>query len=280
MADAEVTQLNTLAVSLAAVERAETSQLNAMVVAAFPSEFSEASQVQSNVVVEADVTAQVSLLDVLVVAMGRIASPRLSAWTFPLDNHNFYVLNLGRRETLVFDKYTGTWAVWGDGTDSKWRLSCGTTWHGAGINSSIYGSNIIAGDDTLGTLYFLDPEYPYDDSAFATEGAPAVGTFQRTIQGQIINRGRVPAPCYGVQLTGSFGTAYDPSLTSVTLQYSDDAGRSYFSAGTLTVPPGDYAARVEWLSMGMIRTPGRLFKLTDDGALARVDGFESLGGEQ
>jgi hypothetical protein len=217
--------------------------------------------------------AEISQLDCYVVARGRVSNPQLVVWTFTLDDHDMYVLKLGDGETLVFDTATSRWANWGTENITRWRPQCGVNWPGAaGISP---GTMVVTGEDNFGTLYFLDPVYPYDDNP--TTGVTDAQAFVRIAQGQIIHRGDTPADCFGVSLMGSFGAVYDNSLTSVKLEYSDDAGNTYDDAGTVEIDPGDYYVRVEWTSLGLIVSPGRLFKITDSGSLARIDSLDWIG---
>jgi hypothetical protein len=92
--------------------------------------------------------------------------------------------------------------------------------------------------------------------------------------GQIsIKGGYSSIPCFGVQLYGSIGSG-DGELT-VGLTYSDDRGFSYADAGEITLTPEAYTQRVNWRSLGSMRAPGRLFRITDTGALKRIDGMET-----
>jgi hypothetical protein len=63
-------------------------------------------------------------------------------------------------------------------------------------------------------------------------------------------------------------------LQTVNLKYSDDSGATFYDAGDQTVPAEVYDTRLNWRSLGSIRYPGRLFKITDSGALRRIDSLE------
>lgn len=220
--------------------------------------------------VDFNMQARASQMQTMVVARGRTTNPTLKVSFFSLDNHEFYQLRLGINSTLIYDLATKRWSNWGTGNISRWRLVHLINWPGA-LKASP-GSMVVGGDDTLGVLYFLDPDYPYDDDPFLGPAEPQ--TFLRIVQGQVVHRGDDPVSCYGVDLTGSFGDVFDASLTAVNLSYSDDAGKTYIDAGTQNIPQGEYAARVEWDSLGMIKSPGRLFKIQDHGALQRVDSLD------
>jgi hypothetical protein len=42
----------------------------------------------------------------------------------------------------------------------------------------------------------------------------------------------------------------------------------------LTVTPSDYSQEFAWRSLGLIRAPGRMFELSDNGAAVRIDGLD------
>lgn len=269
MGDGRVSQYQSMLVAQVVAQEARASQANSLVVGIFPSEEGRASQFDAMIPIAAGMDAEVSQLCAMIVGGGRVAQPTIRVATFTLDEHDFYVLFLGRGDTLLYDLYSKRWTNWGSYAQSRWRHRAMVNWPGAvGISPA---AQIVAGDDTFGVLYFLDPEYAYDDHQ--ETGPVNAAVFSRIAQGQVVHRGIDPANCFGVSLTGSFG---DAALTAVTLSYSDDAGRSYVDAGTLDIDPGDYAARAEWPSLGLVFSPGRLFKIEDEGALARIDSLDML----
>lgn len=239
---------------------------------AYPAEGLDASEVFVNTTVEADMAVTPSQTLVLVAARGRISDPKIRVWTFTLDGHDFYVIRLGNIETLLYDTHTESWYNWGSGDGDLWRAYTGCNWLGGTTQGGGYGSNVVVGDDGNGSLYFLDPDAEVDDDALLGEDSPR--PFQRVVQGQVVSKGYQAAPCYGVQLQGSIADVEDATLTSVTLSVSDDQGNTYVDCGTVEVTPSDHTARVHWRSLGSIRSPGRLFKITDYGALTRIDSLD------
>lgn len=243
------------------------TQAGLMTVAIWPADFINVSQAQVLTVSATDKEIQVSQLGMMVVAKGRVEDPKVRAWTFTLDGHDYYVLRLGNSETLVYDVYAEQWYTWGSSESALWRAHCGRNWLG-GRNFSLY-TNVIVGDDGNGALYFLDPDGFADDDALA--GSEIQRPFLREITGQIPMRGYDAKSCYGVSLMGSIGEV-DTTLTGVTLFTSDDDGHSYDDQGTLDVTPGEYQTRLDWNSgLGSFTAPGRLFIVRDYGALQRVD---------
>jgi len=220
---------------------------------------------------------RVSQADVLAYVRGRIQNPKLRAWTFTLDEHDFYVLRLGMDVTLVYDVYSEQWMDWDAFGENFWPVNCGFNWIGGNeilqpdkINS--YGSNVIVGDDSYGLLWILDPTLAYDQHPEAAM-LPNEVYFPRVIQGQVIQTGREVLPCYAVWLTTDMGApAYVGA--GVTLEISDDAGVTYDDMGTVDVTVGENSPELSWYSLGQITAPGRLFRITDDGAVARIDNME------
>jgi hypothetical protein len=215
-----------------------------------------------------DNNVEVSFLDVVAIVRGKIDDPSVRAWTFTLDGHDFYVLRLGDTETLVFDVSTEQWHVWGSGIRNNWLVSRGANWVGGNKFMPTYGSNVVVGSDLNGSLYFLDPEYDRDDSVF-TGNDPT--PFRREITVQIPLRGYDRASVYEMQLLGSQGDLDDPDLRDIELRYSDDRGRTFVSAGVVSIPDQDFDARATWRSLGSFQAPGRVVTIRDTGALRRID---------
>ena len=131
------------------------------------------------------------------------------------------------------------------------------------------------GDDGNGALYFLSPDDDYDDDALV--GNTTARSFRRQATGQVVVKpGYAAAPCFGVQLFGSIGSGLEDGM-EVSLEVSDDRGFTYTDMGAVSLDAGDYNARVHWRSLGSMSAPGRLFKITDEGALKRIDSAEMDG---
>jgi hypothetical protein len=249
-----------------------TAQFFATTIYNFRADEGDVSQGFVTFLAESNPVSYVSQAFATVVYKVRADDPRVRAWTFTLDGHDYYVLRLGEIETLIYDTHSQQWYVWGDQDGDIWKLLCGTNWTSAGTLMNDYGSNVIVGDYANGALYMLDPDYAYDDDRWNEDNEKL---FHRFAQGQVIVKNKNFVPCYGVALLASFGEDGTDGM-GIQLLYSDDAGRSYVDAGTITIAEGDYAARAEWRSLGSMSSPGRLFRIWDDGAVARLDGLELL----
>jgi hypothetical protein len=217
----------------------------------------------------------VSLGRVMAVVRGRIENPRLRVWTFTLDGHDMFVLRLGDLSTLVYDVSTQKWVDWDSFQSGAWRANTGITWTGGQSFGYQYGSSVVAGDDTFGLLWFLDPKQPWDENPDATR-SPNEIPFTRIVTGQVLARGRQYTPCYAIFAAGdNYGLTTSAFTPGITLATSDDQGRTWQDHETLSVNP-DYGQNnpYQWLSLGQFNSPGRLFRITDNGVYARIDSLE------
>jgi hypothetical protein len=269
-----VTQAGTLAASSGPSTATRLTQGMALSAINFPTPFIRTTQATVRTVAKPTPPLRLSQAVVLVAVRGRVANPRVRAWTYTLDGHDFYVLRLGDTETLIYDMTTEQWVNWDSFGDSVWRANTGISWLGGHALAQQYGSNILIGDDTFGLLWFLDPERPYDDHPDYLNPAQQI-PFDRVVMGQVAARGRGSQPCYAIFLTGdNYGLSVNDFTPAVTLEYSDDAGKTYESAGTITVTPDSVEPPYSWYSLGQIGDPGRLFKITDNGVFTRIDDMQ------
>lgn len=250
------------------------TQAYVLAAAIWPAEAVSVSQLYKLAAAASSNTITNSQTYVLAACLGRTEDPRVRAWTYTLDGHDFYVLRLGSEETIVFDVSTGQWSTFGSGYGPLWRAFNGQNWLGADGLAGTYGSNIIVGDDGNGSLYFLDPDEDFDDDPLL--GSEVQREFERVAIGQVLAKGYDAQRCFGATVLGSIGTQAEEDIPSrtVTLSMSDDVGRSYTDLGNITIPYDEYYTRLNWRSLGSIRYPGRLFKVVDIGALRRIDGLE------
>lgn len=260
-------------------ENLHLTNATVFVIANFPTPEIEVSQSGATVVAHRTSNKMnVSQAGVLVVARGRVYSPKLRAWPYTLDSHDYYVLRLGEGKTLVFDWATKEWSWFTSEDNEFWRPLIGMNWYSAGPLPAVYGSNVVAGDDTFGHLWILDPEQGYDNNAAdVTDTSPV--RFPRVATGQLTTRERRFLPIYQVYLTGSSGYPVEDGDT-VEHSYSDDAGVTYVTAGELPVTDGSTTQEFAWRSLGLAIPSGRIFRISDDGAFARIDSLDvSYGGE-
>lgn len=225
------------------------------------------SEASLRVVELTDVDLNLTQTVLRVLYRGKIENPRLRTWAYTLDGHDFYVLKLGTEDnTLVLDVTTKQWSHWSSGDTPRWRASTGLNWRTAKTIPNFYGSNVIVGDDSYGALWVLDPEYGLDEAMITGDPVP----YPRVAMGQLPLKGRSAVPCFSVYLSASVGAPLTEAA-NVSLSYSDDSGQTFVEAGTYALEAANYNQELAWRSLGQIRNPGRLFKISDDGALARID---------
>lgn len=99
----------------------------------------------------------------------RLATGPLSAWTFGLDGHEFYVLDMPGQGTFVFDASTSAWCEFSSGTTAGWRAHVGYQ----------EGGDLFAGAKDGPFIWRVDPEAATDEGvAFLrklTASVPLVG---------------------------------------------------------------------------------------------------------
>lgn len=272
MTDVSVPQGRVLATVRESTSELRVPQGTVLTAYNVPAVSMSATQATLGITFRQDGDIQITQARVLAAVRGRTSNPTVRAWTYTMDGHDFYILRLGNFGTLVYDVLTEEWYEWDVAGYPILPLSTGINWYGADALAGGFGSNVLCGDDSFGSLYFLDPTGIYDDDPLLGNERPV--KFNRVVQGQLPIRSYDVIPCFGVALFGDIGEA-DEALT-VTLELSDDAGVIYTDQGPLTLTPGDYVQRIEWRSLGSMTAPGRLFRILDDGAFARIDGLELL----
>jgi hypothetical protein len=242
-----------------------------MITINFPTAAMTSPQGAAHVAVNQTSDIEVTQGRAMAAVKGRTKNVKVRAWTFSLDGHDFYVLRLGDSETLVLDCTTGQWVDWDSLDLPFWRANTGINWLGANRYAPSYGSNVLVGDDTWGLLWLLDPELGYDEHPdYQTDTKLP---FVRVVMGQYIKRGYDAEPVYSIDLMGALG---QPAITgqSVLLEYSDNMGKTFKATKSIVMTEGDYNPTLVWTSLGQVQTPGRLFRITDDGALPRIDDME------
>lgn len=255
------------------------TQSQTLAVYNFPTPALRATQAEIKYAVKASLDLRVTQTQVLAAVLGRTDNRRLRAWTFTLDGHDFYVLRLGEDTTLVYDLKTEQWSEWKSKDIDFWRAQIGTNWLGADNATFVQGfnTNVVTGDDAFGILWLLDPEQGYDDDP---RGSATPQLYPRKATGSFPARMLQTLPCYAAYATISLGNPADASA-EITLRTSDTQGQDWIDHGALQTAAGTYRQRIVWRSLGLIRQPGRIFSIEDDGAAARVDGLDiDIGPEE
>lgn len=183
------------------------------------------------------------------------------AWEFTFDGHTFYVVTLGEQGTWVYDTSTGQWSQFETDGYSSWNMERGTTWKG----------QVIAADRENPIIWKLDPT-SFIDNDFKSQ--------TRVVTGGLAVRNRAFPSVNAFRLTASkgefeVGNTAPPTEATVRLEYSDDQGKTFQDAGTVTIDTDLFQQEVSWLSLGSMEQPGRVFRVTDIGAVARIDGADA-----
>lgn len=188
------------------------------------------------------------------------ASPAMSrkrAWSFVLDGHTFYVMDMGSEGTFVYDTITQQWAQFVTQGYVQWNFANGVMW----------GQRIVAGDLLTTDVWEMTPGSLFDNGA--TE-------ITHVVTGGIITRNRIFHSVDQFSLACSSGLLQDGgAAASVTLLFSDNQGQTWTTMDTQTLTEGDFGAEITWRSLGAFNSPGRIFKITDTGGFLRIDGADA-----
>jgi len=250
-AELQTTQLLGLA-AISSQAAVHTTQAVALVVTAPPAtRRAQVSQQAAVAAVDAPSVPRMSQLSALVVVKNdQVDRFTNRAWTFNLDGHSFYVLQLGPVGTYVYDFTTKEWSQWRSGSLRLWNMFHGTFWNG----------RIVAGDIVNPILFELDP------GAVIDEGFRPI---TRIATGAIALRGRKSVSCDALYLTASVGApSSDPA--TLDMSFSDDQGVTFSAPFTVTFD-NDSRQQVAFRSLGQITAPGRIFRFEDTGGIVRLN---------
>jgi hypothetical protein len=183
------------------------------------------------------------------------------SWSFVLDGHTFYAITLGEQGTFVYDQSTGEWSQFQTTGLTGWNMEIGTIWQG----------KVIAADQSNPIIWEMDPSSMLDDD-FKPITRKATGGYPIRDRDQPSN--------FAFRITASVGQPEVPVTLPVTvpyvqLTYSDDQGKTFQDAGTIDLPVGNFTEVLQWLSLGSMMAPGRVYVITDVGGLVRLDGATS-----
>lgn len=189
-------------------------------------------------------------------AFGVPAVSRKRAWSFVLDGHTFYVLDLGKQGTFVCDTSTGNqWAQFITTGYLNWNFANGCMW----------GQRIVAGDLLTTDVWEMNPSSLLDNGA---------ATITHVVTGGVVTRNRIYHSVDVLSLACSVGQSQTANGT-VLLSFSDDQGKTWTDMDTKTLTQGDFSGEIAWQSLGSFESPGRIFKITDSGGFLRIDGVDA-----
>lgn len=183
---------------------------------------------------------------------------RSRAWTFTLDGHTFYVLDLGAEGTWAFDVITKEWThIYTQGFNGSWNFSNGCMW----------GNRIVGSDLLYNTVWELVPDAVLD------EGWRPIF---HAVTGAIATRTTDSVGCAQLRLAGSVGQIQDPENgIELNMRFSDDNSQTWSPYFTVDVEPGNVGLSITWAGLGSFTTPGRVFEITDSGGMIRIDGADA-----
>lgn len=188
---------------------------------------------------------------------------RSRAWAFDFDGHVFYVLDLGDKGALVYDVATQQWSKFETkGYMGHWDFKNGYQWRAANLT---VGGSIVGGG-----MRQIDPTTHLD------EGWRPVDYEAR---GVLLGSGADYHRQYALRLVGATGQNVDDVSPVLRMQFSDDQGVTWSPEHKVALK-ADTRQRIEFRSLGAFTTPGRIFRLYDEGGIKFLAFVEAeIGGE-
>lgn len=180
---------------------------------------------------------------------------RSRAWSFTLDGHTFYVLNLGQEGTFVYDTTTQQWAEFTTDGYGQWNFLNGTMW----------GNRIVGGDSIQPLVQELAPSAVLDDGW---------RDITHAVTGGVATRSRVGHSVEALRVAASVGAIDEVNGATLSMRFSDDNGNTWSQYFTVPLEQGNYSAELAYRSLGTFAAPGRIFEITDAGGLIRIDGCD------
>lgn len=116
-----------------------------------------------------------------------------TAWTYGIDGHLFYVLNIPGVGTFAYDAMTQYWSEFSSADETTWLPHVGTR----------VGANVLAGSSLSGEVWILDQNQYVDN--VGGEDKP----IQRVVTGNLVFSNSKPLPNFDVSLTCATS---DPSI--------------------------------------------------------------------
>lgn len=238
-------------------------QLGAYVIATFPTGELIANQLGISALGSAeessglhDVSAH--QLGIYVLCRPNADRRELRAWTFKQDDHEFYGIQLGSEGTIVWDKLTNQWCTWKSPGFTYWRAEDVCDWEGYNL----------AGDTESGKIFQIDPEgrLDYNDTPIVSR-----------IVGYLTHRFRKNTPCYMAELALSEGqppSGFADGTVGITLRTSTDDGTTFHDHGEVAGEGIGEDMTARWYGLGLMKSPGMLFEITDTGYARRIDGLD------
>jgi hypothetical protein len=252
--ETRVTQSEALVAIRIPTGSTRSSQVLTLTAINFPSVLERTSQVAGLVVAQPTVPIRTAQSYVLVAIKVGAEERTLRAWYFTQDDHDFYVLQMGA-ETYIYDILTGQWCQWVSPDAPYWRGADGCDWNGV---------NVCCDPDT-GKIFLIDPNNRLDYST-----TPVVSQ----IFGGMTERFRTMVPCYMAEIALSEGrppAGIDATTVGVRLRSYDTL--TWVDHGTLQGQASGNMLYARFYGLGLMKSPGTLFEITDYGYARRIDGL-------
>jgi len=205
------------------------------------------------------VAARVQHQNVIAVCATGIIPPlpdTVSSFAYNLDGHYNYGIHVEGYGTYVLDRTTGQWAQYASGDLELWNARYHEKW-----GDKFYASSLLDS-----TLVEIDPDAVLDDSFRSNEFVAS---------GRVESQSRRYVKNPEAQLFGSVGLRGG----NINLSFSDDEGNSFSPTRTVSVAPGVRDANVMFYDLGSVRAPGRIYKISDEGTLRRIQSLKVLLGD-
>jgi hypothetical protein len=248
------TKANALVAAALTATEDRSSQVFALTAINYPTISERTSQVVGLVSTKKDLTLRTTQAFALVAVSYGAEERMLHSWTFTQDGHDFYVV-LAAGETYVYDKETEQWAQWTSPDAAFWRGIDGVEWQG--INVCI--------DPSTGKLFQIDPQGRLD---YRTTPITSI------IYGGLTERFRNMPSIYMAEVAVSQNSppyGVNPTTLSITLETTDTI--TSYSHGTVYGAATGNHTYPRFYGLGLLHSPGILFKITDTGFARRIDGL-------
>lgn len=196
------------------------------------------------------------VLRLLVYGPAATSSSRSRAWTFVLDGHPMYVLDLGQEGTYIYDLATKQWSQFVTQGFVGWNMLHGVEWGET--------RRIVAADTVGPYVWEMKPESALDDDFRPVE---------HTVTGGVMLRSRVYVDMAALRVAVSAGHVQTTDAV-IKLRFSDDGGNTWSPYYPVVLQPDNTMQEVAWRSLGSFMAPGRVIELTDIGGPLRIDGAD------
>lgn len=212
-----------------------------------------------------DLMPRVSQLSMLAVySTATPAQEQTLAWTFTMDGHTFYVIDVGDQGTFLYDFITSSWAQFQTQGNAGWNFRNGTMWFTGAMR-------FVGGDSSGPFVWELDPTAIFDDGFRDIEHAATAG---------IQLRSRVYVSMSEMRIAASAGLLDDTEGGALMqLDWSDDGGQTYQGPAIVQLIVGstpDGQQDIFYPSLGSFMAPGRVLQLSDVGGVLRLDGVDAM----